>query len=307
MKWAKNLGLINNQQAEQAIARSKFAFNFRFSILNTVSEKLRNLVTDITSWYFYVDDVLDEISQQTKLTTTQVIQIVEVLVDILHEKRQSTKDLPQLSFGDALFGEIYNQVCSATLDIQARIKDVSASYYQIFCQNLAQWLQTVPVEFEIHHQKKLLQEAAYLRLRGYNIGMIPQYDMAAIINSLPNYFQQDHFLCTDRHLGIMLVVMQNDLISLAKELRHTDEDRVNNWVLARYRALRQAKVANPLQLAVNLCVTEYNQEVERWENSIATRNFPDEQATMIAAIYFNGVQSNLDWHVGNERYFCLSN
>ncbi len=302
--WAKNLGLINNPAAEKFIAKARFGYNLRYGLLSSVTHEERNLQTDFASWYFYVDDVVDEVRENSQLETINIAEMVETLIAILVGKQKSIPKVAPRYFGDAIFGDIYLPVCAATLDLRHRILKLSPKHGELVCHRLATWLRTVTAESEFHASGELVPEYSYNQLREMNIGMYPMFELAAQINKFSNYAEQDHFLDRNRYLGAMLIFLMNDIISLQKDFLSANEMKINNIVLIRYRQLCALNIPNPFQTALDQCAVLFNQELFAWHQSLK-RQFSTEkssEAKLTAAMFFNGVLSNLDWHFHNDRY-----
>ncbi len=313
LEWAKGLRLLKNPRSERAIARCQLGYNFRSAVLNTISQGERDLVSDFTSWYFYVDDVIDEVMDASTAAERNLIGTVNVLIGVLLGQYENVDSVPRYMYGGRVYGDIFMQLCRATFDISDRVRTLSPQHHKTFVEDLAAWLRSIIVERKFNRGQVQLHESSYMYLREQTIGMYPMYDIGAIVSRIDQYFvERRQSFDRHRHMAVLLVVFINDIISLAKELRARPEELVNNLVMIRYRNFASQGIGNPLQSSIDSCINQFNLELRSWYgelDSICRDDLPHEehdstaeQSRRLDSMYFNGVLTNIDWHVGNPRY-----
>lgn len=314
LEWATRFGLARDPKALQKLDSYRYGYLFHYAVETSVSDAARDLMTDLMTWFFFVDDIADEGYDAGDMSVEEIHRVLGVLAGILDGDYGSETQVPDLRYRNAEYGEIYRGIVGATFDILARVRALGADPTP-FARDLATWVRSVAVELHYHVHRLALSEHSYLGLRKLTIGVSPTYEMAAIVNGVQDRYDQLRGpLNRFKDLAISLVALTNDVASIVKELNTRDDDFIFNVITIRHRAfLNQATIANPLQTAVDSVVDLINDETARLVSLLSDDELVAlfrgrhgaplrEEDRTIVAMLFNGVISDLEWHLAVPRY-----
>jgi hypothetical protein len=294
--WARRHGAIDDD-SEGPVRDGRYVWMCAGAISRLASPSELALLSEGMTWFFVVDDVMDDRQTAGRLELDDVRNSIRIFKILLQD--------PDASIDESLsFGGRFSAVCSMTRSIGASLREKTAGA-EPFLRAASAWLDSVVLEYCCDAGGVELELSDYLQLRLQTVAIVPIAELVFLVNDQvgPIGDARDPVASHLYTLAAGAIAMLNDVVSLRKDLLMSGGRVPFNAVTLEFDALVDAGVGS--DRAAMLAI---QRSVRRYENYQAAIDLysswlPRTAHPSLVTGIKNFVHAVAEWHISlTERY-----
>lgn len=296
LQWALHYHLVDKAHLKE-LDEAKFASLVATPIAE-LTEKDLQILTDFTTCFFLIDDIVEKILHNSQVTEYELINVLNLFVNLLRGKYKNIEDIPIHSF------PFYQNFCMAIFNISQRLQGKKINLNE-FIDSVEEYLVGCFWEAAESHLT-LLSENNYLYNRKFTIATRTVFEFSCLLKgiSIPKKTRTNPFLTRSIVAALNIIIILNDIASFYKDIHGGDKQ---NLVLIKFQEFKKiAGCTNPLQEAFSYCFDLYHKELRDFIKIEAglSRSL---HAKQYYAIIKDCLVDNVHWHFRESKRYRIPN